>query len=190
VHSEDKLLTIWFSLGLIEVVDPDPDRPSLKQVAEVKGVGIGSTMIDRAFELLVQRRLDEHPEIDLPENLAYKLARSSSFQSIKHNFGTRSGDHPVYIMRLDKLGLDISQEVTYPELSIERGKMRFSKYVPRHAGRWTLTHQCRSEIQALFDGQIKGIISRITRQLDWMQTHRGRESVVSAIHICDSHLDY
>ncbi|PQE13605.1 hsp70 family chaperone protein [Rutstroemia sp. NJR-2017a BVV2] len=148
-------------LGLVEVVDPDPERPSLKQVAEVKGVGIGSTMIDRAFELLVQGRLDAYPEIDLPENLAYKLARSSSFQSIKHNFGTRSGDHPVYIMRLDKLGLDISQEVTYPELSIERGKMRFSK----------------SEIQALFDGQIKGIISRVTRQLDWMQTHRGRENV-------------
>jgi hypothetical protein len=123
-----------FSLGLVEVVNPDPEKPSLKQVAEVKGVGIGSTMIDRAFELMVQRRLDAHPDIDLPENLAYKLARSSSFQSIKHNFGTRSGDHPVYIMRLDKLGLDISQEVTHSELHIEKGKMRFSKYVTDLAG--------------------------------------------------------
>jgi hypothetical protein len=33
------------SLGLIEILDGNPEAPALKQVAAVKGVGIGSTMI-------------------------------------------------------------------------------------------------------------------------------------------------
>jgi hypothetical protein len=123
------LLTATLSLGLVEVADPNPERPALKQVAEVKGVGIGSTMIDRAFERLVQQRLDAHLDIELPENLAYKLARDSSFQSIKHNFGTSSSNHAVYILRLDKLGLGIGKDLTHPGLRIENGKMHFSRYV-------------------------------------------------------------
>lgn len=111
------------------MADPNPARPTLKQVAEVKGVGIGSTMIDRAFERLVQNRLDAHPDIELPENLAHKLARGSSFQSIKHNFGSASGNHAVYILRLDKLGLGIDKDLTRPELRIEKGRMSFSRWV-------------------------------------------------------------
>ncbi|ESZ94388.1 hypothetical protein SBOR_5252 [Sclerotinia borealis F-4128] len=148
-------------LGLVEVADPNPERPALKQVAEVKGVGIGSTMIDRAFECLVQKRLDTHPDIELPENLAHKLARGSSFQSIKHNFGSTSGNHAVYILRLDKLGLGIDKDLTHAGLRIERGRMHFS----------------RSEMQALFDVQIAGITRRIDKQLDWMQTHRSQDDV-------------
>lgn len=37
----------------------------------------------------------------------------------------------------------------------------------------------RSEIQSLFDVQISGILRKIDKQLDWMQTHRSRDDVVS-----------
>jgi hypothetical protein len=40
-------------LGLVEVHDPSPELPVLKQVAQVSGVGIGSTMIDAQFRGLV-----------------------------------------------------------------------------------------------------------------------------------------
>jgi hypothetical protein len=113
------------SLGLVEILDGNPEAPALKQVAAVKGVGIGSTMIDRAFELLVQRRLDEHLDANLPDDLAYKLARGSSFQSIKHNFGIRAAAQEAYKLPLDRLGLGISNTFSHPELGIEGGKMSF-----------------------------------------------------------------
>ena len=150
-------------LGLIEVVDSDPNLPSLKQVNAVKGVGIGSTMIDRAFQQLVQRRLDNNPDaqIVLPRNLAFKLSRSTAFRSIKHNFGTASGDHPEFKLALDRLGLGISREYSHPGVRIEQGRMIFSK----------------AEIQSLFDNQIRGIIRRIDEQLAWMSTNRSNEYV-------------
>lgn len=52
-------------LGLVEVADPNPERPALKQVTKVQGFGTGSTMIDQAFELLVQERLDTHSDKEL-----------------------------------------------------------------------------------------------------------------------------
>lgn len=108
-------------------MDGNPEAPALKQVAAVKGVGIGSTMIDRAFELLVQRRLDEYPDANLPDDLAHKLARSTSFQLLKHNFGTRAATQTSYKIPLDRLGLGISHELSYPELGIESGKIGFLK---------------------------------------------------------------
>ena len=115
------------SLGLIEILDGNPEAPALKQVAAVKGVGIGSTMIDRAFELLVKKRLDHHPGANLPDDLAHKLARGSSFQSIKHSFGMRAGTQEMYKFSLDRLGLGISHDFSYPELGIEAGKISFLK---------------------------------------------------------------
>ena len=120
------MLTV--SLGLIEVLDPDSGNPALRQVAAVKGIGIGSTMIDRAFELLVQQRLERHTDHHLPEDLAQKVARSPSFQSIKHQFGVPAPDKATYMIPLDRLGLGISSDFTNTQLGIQRGKMRFSRY--------------------------------------------------------------
>jgi hypothetical protein len=117
-------------LGLIEVHDANPKQPILKQVAAVKGIGIGSTMIDRAFEALIQKKLDAHPNAYLPRELAHKLARGSSFQSIKHNFGTRAATQEVYKLALDRLGLGISPQFEHAGLGIESGKMVFQKYAP------------------------------------------------------------
>jgi hypothetical protein len=97
----------------------------LKQVAAVKGVGIDSAMIDRAFELLVQRRLDQYQDANLSDDLANKLARSASFQSIKHNFGMRAGIQVAYKLPLYKLGLGVSQDFSNPELGIEGGIYAF-----------------------------------------------------------------
>ena len=101
----------------------------MKQVAAVKGVGIGSTMIDRAFELLFQRRMDEYEEARLPEDLAHKLARNSSFLSIKHNFGTKAATQPIYKLPLNRLGLRVSPDSTHAGLRVEGGKILFTKYV-------------------------------------------------------------
>lgn len=150
-------------LGLIEVFDPDPEKAALKQVAAVKGVGIGSTMIDRAFERLVQKRIDSQPDADsLPDELAHKLARGTSFLSIKHNFGTRAATQQIYKLPLDRLGLGISPDFEHAGLRIEEGKMQFTKV----------------EIQSLFDTQIKGILKQIRKQLDWMQINRTSDHVV------------
>lgn len=94
-------------LGLIEILNADANKPTLKQVNAVKGIGIGSTMIDRAFERLVEDRLEEEKHA-LPDDFARKLARGGSFQSIKHNFGTRMTAHDTYKLPLHKLGLGIS----------------------------------------------------------------------------------
>jgi hypothetical protein len=107
-------------------------------------------MSDRAFQMLVQRRLDENPDAQafLPRHLALKLSRSSAFRAVKHKFGTELGDQPEYRFALDRLGLNISQDFSHPGLRIERGRMQFS----------------RAEIQTLFDRQIKGIMSKINEQ--------------------------
>jgi hypothetical protein len=124
-------------LGLLEVVDANPRLPCLKQVAAVKGVGIGSTIIDRAFQHLVQRRLNNNPDVQstLPRNIALKLARSNAFRAVKHNFGTGL-DQPEYRFALDRLGLrtNINQDFNHPGLRVERGRMIFSKSVEVKAG--------------------------------------------------------
>jgi len=116
-------------LGLLEVIDSDPNLPSLKQVAAVKGVGIGSTMIDRAFQNAVQKRLNNNPDAQnaLPHNLALKLARSTAFRAVKHNFGTGLGDQPEYKFALHTLGLGVSQDLNHPGLRIERGRIIFTR---------------------------------------------------------------
>jgi hypothetical protein len=118
-------------LGLLEVIDSNPNLPSLKQVAAVKGVGIGSTMIDRAFQNAVQRRLNNNPDAlsILPQNLALKLARGPAFRAVKHNFGTGLGDQPEYRFSLHTLGLGITQDYNHPGLRVERGRMVFSRFV-------------------------------------------------------------
>ena len=127
------------SLGLLEIIDGNRERPALKQVAAVKGIGIGSTMIDRAFEILIQRRLDEHEDPRIPDDLAYRIARGSSFLSIKHNFGTKAATQAVYKLPLDRLGLGITSDFSHPGLRIEGGKMQFTKYAHHKLRRQTLT---------------------------------------------------
>lgn len=119
-------LTLYRDLGLIQV--EDANLPQLKQVNAVSGVGIGSTVIDGAFQALVQTRLDNHPDgFSLPHNLARKMAKSTQFQSVKHKFGSPAADFAEFPIKLDILGLNISQGYTHPGLGIEMGRMKFTR---------------------------------------------------------------
>jgi molecular chaperone DnaK (HSP70) len=111
-------------LGLVEIVQADPGVPTLRQVAAVQGVGIGSTVIDRAFQALVQNRIDQHPDVRLPDNIAFTLSRSQSFRTIKHNFGTAAADQATFY-----LPIDVNRDFNHPGLGIDRGRMAFPKLV-------------------------------------------------------------
>jgi len=120
------VLILYRDLGLIEI--EDATIPRLKQVDAVSGVGIGSTMIDSAFQELVQRRLQQHPDgYSFPPELPRKLSKCTQFQSIKHKFGSPAANLPEFPIKLDILGLNISQACTSPGLGIDKGRMRFSK---------------------------------------------------------------
>lgn len=78
-------------LGLIEIISTDSQAPKLKQISGVSGIGIGSTLIDLAFKQLVQDRLDCYPELELPDDLAERLAKGEQFLKQKHLFGPATG---------------------------------------------------------------------------------------------------
>jgi hypothetical protein len=85
-------------------------------------------MIDRDFELLVQTRLNMYSDHTLPEDFAQKLARSQSFQSIKHCFGDKAAIQNNYILPIESLPrLGITPNFTHAGLNINAGKMLFSK---------------------------------------------------------------
>jgi hypothetical protein len=112
-------------LALFKVTDAT-DPPVLKQLAQVQGVGIGSTVIDRKFKELVRQRLASYPEAaaQLPEGLAGSLANSQKFRAIKHGFGTAAGNYDNYFLKLDGVQWNFS----HVGLEIEGGRMRFSRY--------------------------------------------------------------
>lgn len=164
-------------LGLVEIAQANPGVPVLKQVAAVQGIGIGSTVIDRAFQALVQRRIDRYPDVQhLLENVAFTLSKSQSFRSIKHNFGTAAGDQSTFY-----LPIDANRDFVHPGLGINRGRMSFSKLDHGLALLQPELTVNRAEIQSLFDPQINLIITRINEQFNWMTENRSNEIVVSSM---------
>jgi len=96
-------VALYRDLGLIQV--EDASLPRLRQINAVSGVGIGSTVIDGAFQVLVQKRLDSHPDgYSLPQTLPRKMAKSTQFQSVKHKFGSPAADFAEFPFKLDILG--------------------------------------------------------------------------------------
>ncbi|KAG5980824.1 hypothetical protein E4U55_003578 [Claviceps digitariae] len=130
----------------------------MTQVSAVKGVGIGSTLIDRAFVRLVEQKLARGDgsagggRADLrgrlPANCAARMARSHHFRTLKHKFGERVYMQSVYKMQME----GVSHDLTDVEAGIENGRLVFSML----------------EIQALFDQQIEGIMKQAREQLDWL----------------------
>lgn len=121
-------------LGLIQVQNADRDRPTLKQVNAVRGIGIGSTMIDLAFELYIKSRLETSERSQsLPDTFAPKVARSQAFLTIKHNFGIKAMEHETYKLPLHKLDLGIGKDYTDQVAGIEGGVMQLPRSVSRKA---------------------------------------------------------
>ncbi|KAK6084673.1 Hsp70 family chaperone [Seiridium cupressi] len=137
--------------AVMQVVEARDPFPSLSQINQVDGIGIGSTLIDQAFVSLVNSRLGQFPELvqSLPPDCADRLVRSERFRTMKHKFGERVYESATYKLPLD----GVSYHFDHPAARIEQGKL-------------VLTWE---EVQALFDPHIESILRKIQEQLSWMQ---------------------
>ncbi|RFU80066.1 hsp70 family chaperone [Trichoderma arundinaceum] len=140
-------------LALMRVTSRNVNFPQMAQMSAVKGVGIGSTLIDRAFVRLVMERLAGQPDIQrqLPKDFAVRLSKSHHFKILKHKFGEKVYMQPVFKIQME----GVSHSFSHAGLGVENGRMLFTM----------------AEIQSLFDIQIEGIMKRITEQLNWLSEH-------------------
>ncbi|VUC31020.1 unnamed protein product [Clonostachys rosea] len=146
-------------LALMRVTSGDSVFPQMSQVAAVQGIGIGSSLIDRAFVRLVSQRLAAYPEVQssLPSDCPARMARSHHFKTVKHKFGEK-----VYMQQVFKIQMEgVSFDFSHPGAGIEAGRMLFTK----------------EEVQSLFDAQIEGMMRRIREQLDWISEAGMQEQV-------------
>lgn len=69
-------------LALMRIISADINFPQMAQISAVEGVGIGSTLIDRAFVRLIMERPAGNPDIQrqLPNNVAMRLSKSHHFK--------------------------------------------------------------------------------------------------------------
>uniref|UniRef100_A0A0D2XVP4 Hsp70 protein n=1 Tax=Fusarium oxysporum (strain Fo5176) TaxID=660025 RepID=A0A0D2XVP4_FUSOF len=93
-------------LALMRVTSTNSSFPQLSQVAAVSGVGVGSSLIDRAFARLVSQRMAANPDFKLPADFAARMARSQGFKSVKHKFGEKVYMQPVYKILMEGVGYD------------------------------------------------------------------------------------
>lgn len=111
-------------LALMRVTSNDTVNPQMSQIAAVKGVGIGSTVLDRAFVKLVSNRLASFPDAnkELPEDCATRLVRSHRYKMVKHKFGEAVYMQPIFKIQVE----GVSHQFTHKGLGIENGRMLFS----------------------------------------------------------------
>lgn len=111
-------------LSLMRVTSNNADFPQMAQLAAVKGIGIGSTLIDRAFIRLVDQRLNTWPDVrdSLPPNFAVKMAQGHYFRTVKHKFGEKVYMQPKFKIQME----GVSHDFSHAGLGIENGRMVFS----------------------------------------------------------------
>lgn len=112
--------------ALMQVVDAREPFPTLKQLTQVDGVGIGSTLIDRAFLDLVEKRISPFKDLveQLPPDSIEKLVRSDKFRTTKHKFGENVYNTPVYKLPMEGLGF----KFTHEGAGIESARFLVKKY--------------------------------------------------------------
>lgn len=98
--------------ALMQVVDAYEPFPTLKQLTQVDGVGIGSMLIDRAFLDLVENRIFPFSDLSeqLPPDCIEKLVRSEKFKTTKHKFGEKVYNSPVYRLPMEGMGFKFNHE--------------------------------------------------------------------------------
>jgi hypothetical protein len=113
--------------ALMRVVDVGVAFPTLAQVSQVDGVGIGAALIDRAFRALVTQRLYAFPEVlrQLPPDCIDKLVRGERFRTIKHKFGETVYSSDAYRIPMEGVGFNFD----HGPAGIEGGRMVFSRRV-------------------------------------------------------------
>ncbi|KAI6087243.1 hypothetical protein F4821DRAFT_236722 [Hypoxylon rubiginosum] len=145
--------------ALMQVVEAREPFPRLSQINQVDGIGIGSTLIDRAFVSLINNRISQFPDLveRLPPDCAERLARSERFRTTKHKFGEGVYQSTCYKLPLDGVPFDL----THPGAQIQGGRIVLS----------------REEIQSLFDPHVESIMRKIYQQLDWMQANNVNQAI-------------
>ncbi|OTA62065.1 hypothetical protein K449DRAFT_422784 [Hypoxylon sp. EC38] len=140
-------------LALMQVVEAREPFPALSQMNQVDGIGIGSTLIDRAFVSMVSNRFSRFPDLlqQLPPDYAERLVKSERYRTTKHKFGERVYQSNCYKLILDGVPFNLS----HSEARIELGRIVIS---------W-------EEMQSLFDPHVESIMTKIREQLNWMQAN-------------------
>lgn len=112
-------------LAFVKILSTSP--PTLEQIQDVRGTGIGSRMIDMSFQQLVSERLQAETDSrdQLPDDLALQLAQSSYYKSQKHRFGDSLYDLNLEAYRMPILG--VHHRFSSEELGIEAGHMLVPK---------------------------------------------------------------
>lgn len=114
-------------LGFVKVRSAKP--PAMEQIQAVRGIGVGSMMIDLGFQQLVQERLEKSPNSDtlfeLPPNLPVKLSQSPFFMEAKHQFGDPAFVHEVSGIQI----LGVRHSFSCPELGIAEAHLVVPRYV-------------------------------------------------------------
>ncbi|KAI9163600.1 hypothetical protein HJFPF1_05218 [Paramyrothecium foliicola] len=75
-------------LALMRAISSNAETPQMSQVAAVRGIGIGSALVVRAFVQLVSQRLAAFSEVQssLPKDCAMRMSRSHHLKTVKHKF--------------------------------------------------------------------------------------------------------
>ncbi|KAJ3566482.1 hypothetical protein NPX13_g7112 [Xylaria arbuscula] len=146
-------------LAVMQVKEAREPFPSLSQISQVDGIGIGATLIDRAFVSYVNRRLGKYPELidQLPPNCGERLAKGDKFKTTKHKFGEKVYQSNCYKMALEGAAFHLNHAAA----GIEEGKVVIS---------W-------EEMQDLFDPHVEGTLQKIREQLDWAQRQGNCRSI-------------
>ncbi|KAI0444149.1 hypothetical protein F4803DRAFT_512206 [Xylaria telfairii] len=146
-------------LAVMEVKEAREPFPSLSQISQVDGIGIGATLIDRAFVSYINARLGKYRELidQLPPNCGERLAKGDKFKTTKHKFGEKVYQSNCYKMTLEGAAFHLNHAAA----GIEEGKVVIS---------W-------EEMQDLFDPHVEGTLQKIREQLDWVQKQGNCSSI-------------
>lgn len=112
--------------ALMQVVDAREPFPALKQLTQVDGVGIGSTLIDRAFLELVEDRIFPYSDLaeQLPPDCIENLVRSDKFKTTKHKFGEKVYSAATYKLPMEGMGFKFNHKGA----GIESGRFLVTRY--------------------------------------------------------------
>lgn len=152
-------------LGFVKVRSARP--PAMEQIQAVRGIGVGSMMIDLGFQQLVEERLDKHPDPDalfeLPPNLPVKLSQSPFFMAKKHEFGD-----PAFSWekcRIEILG--VRHNFSCQELGIEKAYLVVQRHVKSSRLRPNIANSLfRSELERRFNDQLTEIVKLLEEALE------------------------
>lgn len=164
-------------LGFVKVRSARP--PAMEQIQAVRGIGVGSMMIDLGFQQLVEERLDKHPDPDalfeLPPNLSVKLSQCLFFMTKKHEFGD-----PAFSWqkcRIEILG--VRHNFSCQELGIETASLVVQRHVKSSRLRPNIANSLfRSELERLFNDQLTEIVKLLEEALENFEKDDTHDAVV------------